>query len=54
MSGYYWICYLGSLIIWLFSLCKGSVKEIEENNIYSFYVGLGFILFIMLLFELFT
>jgi len=38
--GYYWICYLGSLIIWLFKGFKGDFTEINDNNIYSFYIGL--------------
>jgi hypothetical protein len=47
--GYYWIRYLGSLFIWLFTGFKEPFSKIEGNNRYSFYVGLAFIIFIVLL-----
>lgn len=47
--GYYWLRYLGSLIIWTFKGFKGKFSEIEGNNVYSFYVGIGFISLIVFL-----
>jgi hypothetical protein len=40
VGGFFWIRIFGAFIIWTFKGFKGKIKDIEENNVYSFYVGL--------------